>query len=174
MYGQQIREVIENHHEVFADAIKKPTIYYQLDRLVSDGYLEIRHETVEAPVPGAAHDDLALRERDVYYITSSGRQYFFDLLRKMMSVYTPGMSEIDACLYFLHHLQPHEAVTLLLDRQARVTQYHTEVVEHLASGAIADDAHKFVNDHKLIILEAELHWLERTITHLRTKQVAQS
>lgn len=51
MYGQQIRAVIETHHDLFADFIKKPTIYYQLDRLAQDGYLEIRREVVEAPAP---------------------------------------------------------------------------------------------------------------------------
>ncbi|MGZ3616724.1 MAG: helix-turn-helix transcriptional regulator, partial [Ktedonobacteraceae bacterium] len=49
MYGQQIREVIERHHNLFADFIKKPTIYYQLERLTQDSYLEVRRENVEAP-----------------------------------------------------------------------------------------------------------------------------
>ena len=47
MYGQQIREVIESHNDLLAGAIKKPTIYYQLDRLARDGYLEVRREEVE-------------------------------------------------------------------------------------------------------------------------------
>lgn len=59
MYGQQIRELIEHHHDLFADYMKKPTIYYQLDRLVQEGYLEVRREQVEAPGPGGAHSDLA-------------------------------------------------------------------------------------------------------------------
>jgi hypothetical protein len=63
----RIREVIENHHTIFADFIKKPTIYYQLERLAHDGYLEVRKENVEAPGTGSAHDELALGERDVYY-----------------------------------------------------------------------------------------------------------
>ena len=65
MYGQQIREVIETHHDLFADYIKKPTIYYQLERLSLDGYLEIRRESVEAPGTGLAHDEMALRERAI-------------------------------------------------------------------------------------------------------------
>ena len=79
MYGQQIREVIELHHDTFAQFIKKPTIYYQLDRLVADGYLEVRSEPVEAPGPGLAHEELAMRERDVYHITEKGRLRFYEL-----------------------------------------------------------------------------------------------
>jgi DNA-binding PadR family transcriptional regulator len=73
MYGQQIREVIERHHDAFSSFIKKPTMYYQLDRLVAEDLLEVRSEAVEAPGPGLAHQDVALREREVYYLTEAGR-----------------------------------------------------------------------------------------------------
>jgi DNA-binding PadR family transcriptional regulator len=116
MYGQQIRKVIETHHDLFADFIKKPTIYYQLDRLAADGYLEIRHEMVEAPGTGYANAELAPRERGIYYLTDAGRQHFFALLRESMETYTPGMSDIDAYLFFLHHLPTSEAVRLLGER----------------------------------------------------------
>src|SRR5215472_11687934 len=94
MYGQQIREVIENHHRLFADFIKKPTIYYQLDRLARDGYLSVRKETVEAPGTGPAHDELAPREREVYYITDKGRAYFYKLLRETVGTHTSHLSEL--------------------------------------------------------------------------------
>ncbi len=109
----QIREVIENHHNVFADFIKKPTIYYQLERLAHDGYLEVRKENVEAPGTGSAHDELALRERDVYYITEKGRTYFYKLLREALGTHSPQLSDMDACLFFLDHLQPGESIMLL-------------------------------------------------------------
>ena len=169
MYGQQIREVIETHHELFADAIKKPTIYYQLEKLAHDGYLEIRHESVEAPGPGGAHEDLALRERDVYYITPAGRSYFSILLRSMLSDYTPGLSSIDACLFFLHHLSPAEAVSLLHIRYQQIARYKAGVLEQIEKHPLHDDAHTLVNDHKLTLLNAELSWLEGTIRHLHTK-----
>lgn len=167
MYGQQIREVIENHHTVFADYMKKPTIYYQLDRLVQDGYLEIRREHVEAPGTGPAHIDLALRERAVYYITEEGRRYFSKLLREMLKAYTPGLSDVDAGLFFLHHIRSHEAVTLLTERYRAVTAYHTALLKSIQAHGTFDNAHQLVNDHKLTLLDAELRWLERTLEHLR-------
>lgn len=170
MYGQQIREVIENHHSFFADYIKKPTIYYQLERLVEDGYLEVRHEAVEAPGTGAAHDELAMRERAIYYITQSGREYFARILRETLSVYKPGLNEMDVSLFFLHHLAPKEAITLLSERYELVGREREAVMQQMQDVHAHDAAHVLVNDHKLTLLDAELGWLARTIIHLNTSQ----
>lgn len=171
MYGQQIREVIENHHRLFADFIKKPTIYYQLDRLAHDGYLSVRKETVEAPGTGSAHDELALREREVYYITEKGRAYFYKLLRETLGTHTPQLSEMDVCLFFLDHLQPGESIALLRERYERVAQERAQVALQMQEPGRYDDAHRLVNDHKLTLLDAELNWLARTIMHLHSRPV---
>lgn len=166
MYGQQIREVIEEHHDLFANQIKKPTIYYQLERLAAEGYLDIRRETVEAPGPGAAHEDIALRERDVYYITDEGRQLFAKLLREMLSTYTPELSDVDAGIYFLHHLSSADATALLGKRLHQVTLYYDSVQQQIACGHMSDAAHRLVNEHKLALLHAEITWLQQTIERL--------
>ncbi len=169
MYGQQIREVIENHHTLFADFIKKPTIYYQLERLAHDGYLEVRRETVEAPGTGSAHDEMALRERDVYYITAKGRSYFYTLLRKTLGTHSPQLSEMDACLFFLEHLEAGEAITLLRERYELVALERAAVARQMQELSVHSAAHRLVNDHKLTLLDAELNWLARTIMHLHTR-----
>lgn len=170
MYGQQIREVIENHHHGFADFIKKPTIYYQLERLAHDGYLETRREVVEAPGTGSAHDERAPRERDVYYITEKGRNYFYTLLREALGTYTQQLSDMDACLFFLDHLQVGEASILLKERYGLVARERARVALHMQDPTLGDEAHKLVNDHKLTLLDAELNWLARTIMHLQTRE----
>ena len=174
MYGQQIREVIENHHTLFADFIKKPTIYYQLERLARDGYLEVRRETVEAPGTGSAHDELALRERDVYYITAKGRSYFYKLLREALGVHTPQLSEMDACLFFLDYLEPGEAITLLRERYELVALERATVAQQMQELSVHGEAHRLVNDHKLTLLDAELNWLARTIMYLHTQPALRS
>lgn len=174
MYGQQIRAVIENHHTLFADFIKKPTIYYQLERLAHDGYLEVRRETVEAPGTGSAHDELALRERDVYYITEKGRSYFYKLLRETLSTHPPQLSEMDACLFFLDHLEPGEAIILLRERYELVSKERILVAQQMQELAAHGEAHRLVNDHKLTLLDAELNWLARTIMHLHTRPALRS
>lgn len=174
MYGQQIREVIENHHQLFADFIKKPTIYYQLERLAHDGYLSVRKETVEAPGTGSAHDELALRERDVYYITEKGRAYFYKLLRGTLGTHTSQMSEMDVCLFFLDHLQPGESIALLRERYELVAQERALVARQMQELTAHDEAHRLVNDHKLTLLDAELNWLARTIMHLHIHPAVRS
>ena len=169
MYGQQIREVIETHHHIFADFIKKPTIYYQLERLAHDGYLEVRKENVEAPGTGYAHDELALREREVYYITEKGRAYFYSLLRAALGSHAPQLSDLDACLFFLDYLETDEAVALLRERYELVVQDREQTSKKKQDVQLQDDAHQLVNDHKLTLLEAELNWLARTIMHLQTR-----
>ncbi len=174
MYGQQIREVIENHHALFADFIKKPTIYYQLERLARDGYLEVRRETVEAPGTGSAHDELALRERDVYYITDKGRGYFYKLLRATLGTHTSQLSEMDACLFFLDYLEAGEAITLLRERYELVAQERELTAKQIQELSVHSEAHRLVNDHKLTLLDAELNWLARTIMHLHTRPTIRS
>src|SRR5437763_771864 len=166
MYGQQIREVIEVHHDAFAGFIKKPTMYYQLDRLVAEGYLEVRHEAVEAPGPGRAHEDMALREREVYHITEAGRQRFAQLLCEAVQSYEPGPSAIDAAIFFLDQFAPQEAIRLLQARRERLVRYRTQVVEQLATKREQDRTHRIVNDHTSTLLDAEITWLERTIAQL--------
>lgn len=174
MYGQQIREVIEVHHDAFASFIKKPTMYYQLDRLVSEGLLEVRSEIVEAPGPGMAHEDIALREREVYYITESGQQRFTNLLREALQTYEPGPSVIDAAVFFLDQLAPREAVLLLQARRERLAHARTQVAEQIASMREQDRAHTIVNDHALTLLDAEIGWLERTIAQLSMQRTTTS
>lgn len=172
MYGQQIREVIERHHDAFSAYIKKPTIYYQLDRLVAEGLLEVRNEVVEAPGPGLAHQDIAPREREVYYLTTAGRQRFTDLLREALQSYDPGPNVIDAAVFFLDQLAPQEAVRLLDARLQRLVSYRQQVAEQIATMREQDRSHLIVNDHTFSLLDAEIGWIERTIARLLQPQTA--
>lgn len=167
MYGQQIREVIETHHDLFAEHIKKPTIYYQLDRLAQDGYLDVRRETVEAPGPGQAHDELAPREREVYHITDAGRSHFLAMLRDILRGYTPDMSDMDVALFFLPYLPSAEAAALLEERRAAVSRTRLDLEQRLPPHGDTDIAHHLVNDRLRALLDAEQSWLDRTIAHLR-------
>jgi DNA-binding PadR family transcriptional regulator len=171
MYGQQIREVIELHHDAFASFIKKPTMYYQLDRLVAEGLLEVRNEAVNAPGPGLAHQDVALREREVYYLTEAGRQRFTSLLREALQAYEPGPSVIDAAVFFLDQIAPQEAVRLLQARRERLVRVRSQVTEQSATMHEQNRAHLIVNDHTCTLLDGEIGWLERTIARLSLPRV---
>ena len=172
MYGQQIREVIERHHDAFARFIKKPTMYYQLDRLAAEGLLEVHSEVVEAPGPGLAHQDMALRERQVYYLTEAGQRRFNLLLREALQTYEPGPSVIDAAVFFLDRLAPQEAANLLQARLERLVRARSQVAGQIATMHEQDRAHVIVNDHAMTSLDAEIGWLERTIARLSQPQEA--
>ena len=170
MYGQQVYDVIEQHHHLFAAHLKKPTIYYQLERLAAEGYLELRRETVEAPGTGLAHDEMAPREREVYYITERGRAYFHALLRQTLGDHAPQLSDLDASLFFLHQLPAQDARALLQERYERVARDRADVAHHLNgthARQVDDAAHRLVADHQLALLDAELNWLARTLLTLR-------
>ncbi len=171
MYGQQIREVIEQHHDAYADLIKKPTIYYLLERLAQDGYLEVRREAVNAPGTGSAHDEVAPREREVYHITEAGRQRFYTLLNQVLRSYEPAQSAVDVGLFFMRYLAPDQAAALLRQRRAVVAGCRMAVVEQCASEATRDAAHAIVNDHTLTLLDAELGWLDRAVARLEALAV---
>lgn len=172
MYGQQVREVIEQHHHLFAEAIKKPTIYYQLERLAQDGYLEARQESVEAPGTGLAHEEWALREREVYHITDNGRAYFATLLRQALRSAEAPLSDLDASLFFLDRLPLVETLALLRERYDRVAGERAALSHHLEAGQIRDRAHRLVTDHQLALLDAELNWLARTLMQLQAGEPA--
>lgn len=110
----------------------------------------------------------------MYYITDTGRHYFAHVLRETVSSYTPGLSSIDACLFFLHHVSSQEAVKLLHERYHAVEQYRQMVQYQIESQHVQNDAHQLVNDHKLTLLNAELRWLERTIAHLQGSHLRSS
>lgn len=169
MYGQQIREVIETHHHLFAEHIKKPTIYYQLGRLAQEGHLEARQEIVEAPGTGLAHDELAPREREVYHITAKGRAYFSQLLRAALSSHNAQFSDLDACLFFLDQLPPVETIALLTERYERLAGERAAIGYHARAAQIQDRAHRLVTDHQLALLDAELGWLARTLIQLQAE-----
>lgn len=172
MYGQQIYEVIENHHEAFGAFFKKPTIYYQLDRLVEEGLLEKRNEAINAPGRGNAHQDMSLREREVYYITEEGRQRFMDLLSKALQAYEPGPRVIDTAIFFLNQIPPQEVVSHLCVRLERLVQVRVQLMEQMKNKREQDRAHIIVNDHAVSMLDAEIGWLERTIERISSARGA--
>lgn len=172
MYGQQIREVIELHHEALEQFIKKPIIYYQLERLVKEGYLMVQSESIEAPGPGLAHEAMALREREIYHITESGRHYFYTLLRQALRTFEPQPDDVDLSLFFLHHLNTQEAISLLEERRERVIHLQARVSEQVANTKSHDRAHQIFNSHLFTRFDAELNWLEHTIAFLRTPEAS--
>lgn len=168
MYGQQIREVIEVHHEQFAASLKKPTIYYQLDRLVEEGFLEIRREAVEAPGPGLGASQVALREREIYHLTPAGEAYFFHLVQEALLTYIPGLSDLEVSLFFLQQVAPQRAIEWLEERKELLLLTRERLIVQWAELSEEEQRdHHLINDHSLTLLDAEISWISRSLAALR-------
>jgi DNA-binding PadR family transcriptional regulator len=153
MYGQQVYEAIERDHPPFVPQARKPTVYYQLERLAADGMLEVLRGTVPAPGPGLAHDTWSLRERVLYRLTPGGREQFRRLLRRSLRSHSPVAGDFDAALQFADELDQDELRRLLAERRDAI------------EGAMAAAGPPGLAGRRArALLETEIAWLDATIT----------
>src|SRR5207248_1585495 len=79
LYGYELHRIVRAHGELYSD-LKKGNLYYLLERLAADGYLQVEVE------PGARG---ARGERVIYSITEKGRARFDALLCEILLTYEP-------------------------------------------------------------------------------------
>jgi DNA-binding PadR family transcriptional regulator len=153
--GYQLHRITEAHGELYTD-LKKGNVYYLLDRLAKSGALEVAAET-GAPGPR--------RERLVYAITDQGRQRFHELLREVLRTYEVPHTGVEVGMVFLPYLDVGEATQLLTERRSAVIERRAAVEREMQS---SEHGHvSLAQDHLLCLIEAELSWIERTITRLQ-------
>src|SRR5579884_2444623 len=85
LHGYELYQIIQAHGELYAD-LKKANLYYLLDRLAKDGYLDMEVEAGARGVRG---------ERLIYTITDQGRTHFYQLLRETLLQYEPVHTGIE-------------------------------------------------------------------------------
>jgi DNA-binding PadR family transcriptional regulator len=153
--GYQLHRITEAHGELYTD-LRKGNVYYLLDRLAKSGALEV---AAEAGAPGPR------RERLVYAITEYGRQRFHELLRDVLRTYELPHTGVEVGMVFLPYLDVTEAAQLLSERRSAVLERRAAVEREMRA---SDHGHvSLAQDHLLSLIEAELSWIERTITHLQ-------
>jgi DNA-binding PadR family transcriptional regulator len=156
--GYQLHRITEAHGELYAD-LKKGNVYYLLDRLAKSGALLVAAET-GAPGPR--------RERLVYAITDQGRQRFHELLREVLRTYEVPHTGVEVGMVFLPYLDVSEATQLLTERRSAVLERRGAVEREMQS---SEHGHvSLAQDHLLCLIEAELSWIERTITRLQRNE----
>lgn len=156
MYGHQIKETIDIHMDGLHD-LKRANLYYLLDRMADQGYLEARME----PVDSAESGDGRAVERRVYHVTPAGRTRFEELLRQVMVTVEPMNSPVDAAFFFLPRLDPADAVQLIQDRRDQVQQRYQRTLQGMAQHPGLSPLHDLTTDHLLAQYRLELDWLER-------------
>lgn len=156
--GYRLHQVAAAHGELYAD-LKKPNLYYLLKRMEQEGLVAATAE------PGARGPR---RERLVYAITDAGRDAFDGLLRRELGGYEPSHLGVEAAAVLLDHLPVRDAVHLLHERRAAVTAYRERADKSLARPEPGS-----AGDHLLLLVDAELTWIDRAIDRLTAGQHVQ-
>lgn len=156
MSGYRLHVVAAAHGELYRD-LKKPNLYYLLSRMENAGLLRVKVE------PGARGPR---RERLVYTITAAGRRQFLRLLRQALEEYEPIHMGVEVAAVLLDHLPAGEASKLLRNRLEAV-RAHRELVTAQVGQADPGTA----ADHVLLLIEAELAWLDRAVARLESGRV---
>lgn len=158
-HGYELHQIVRAHGELYAD-LKKPNLYYLLDRLASEGYLSVRAEEGTRGARG---------ERLVYELTDQGRAHFKALLRDVMVTYEPAHTGIDTAVMFLATLPHAESLQLLEERRRVVGARRDLAAKELAAVTVDDPLWHVATDHLLSLIDAELAWLDRSLTYLRDR-----
>ncbi|HLJ68494.1 MAG TPA: PadR family transcriptional regulator [Chloroflexota bacterium] len=156
--GYDLHRIVRAHGDLYAD-LKKANVYYLLDRLARDGYLEVRAE------PGARGPR---GERLIYSLTERGRARFEELLREVLRSFEPVPSSIGSAVVFLPYLAEGEAVQLLEERRASVARQREQVAA-IVAGQDGNSLLGLAVDHLLALIDADLTWTERTLARLRAE-----
>jgi DNA-binding PadR family transcriptional regulator len=150
MHGYKLNEYVEHTMGFYTD-LKKPTVYYVLEKLEKDGYVQQKTER-QGKRP----------ERRVYQITHEGRTYFLDLLRQHLSGHEQTYYSDDIGIAFLDQLSKGEVRQLLAQKQEKILallQQFREVPDHRGNW-------RYVIGHNITHLEADVAWLNSIIDEL--------
>ncbi|MBA2391901.1 MAG: PadR family transcriptional regulator [Ktedonobacteraceae bacterium] len=157
LYGYEIHRIVRAHGELYAD-LKKGNVYYLLDRLAQDHYLNVQVE------PGTRG---ARGERLTYEITDKGREYFNALRREILLSYEPAHSGVDTAVVFLAGLPVAESIELLEERRTIVARRREAVAEELQTLDTGTLLVQIATDHLLHLIDAELTWLDHSLARLQ-------
>lgn len=108
-------------------------------------------------------------ERTVYAPTEEGSAEFFSWLRTLIQTPMKEYTQFAAGLAFLAHLPPQEAVTLLEERLKllceKIQEMRASMEAVLNTGV--DRLFQIEEEYNIILLEAELAWLQRLIQNIK-------
>jgi DNA-binding PadR family transcriptional regulator len=153
--GYAIHRIVVAHGELYTD-LKKGNVYYLLDRMAAEGWLQVTTETGARGRRG---------ERLLYAITDPGRQRFHELLRAVVRSYEVAHNGAEVGIVFLPYLPPAEAMSLLEERRTAVWRIR-EIVTRDADAA-SHASVRLANDHLVSLMDAELGWIARALDYLR-------
>lgn len=154
-HGYQINEFIEKNLNTVTE-MKKSTAYATLDKLMEQGYIDIQHEQEGNRPP-----------RKVYSINENGKTLFMELLINNLTEADNYHYKGDIGLMFIDYLPLEQKLSTLNERYEKnkvmLEQYLQMPVHHLQQGV------NFAIEHKKIMIEAEVKFLEGIINKLNNE-----
>jgi hypothetical protein len=97
----------------------------------------------------------------VYAITPEGEAVFQNLLRSSLPVHRPATFPGNVPILFMDALPPHALEDLLEERRKSIREQITALETH------QDHAGHALFDHRLLVLTAEMEWIEGLLTKVR-------
>jgi DNA-binding PadR family transcriptional regulator len=156
MHGYQLHEFIDQNLALCTD-LKKPTAYYLLDKMASDGWLITETEQEGNRPP-----------RRIYRLTHEGEEAYQRLLRENLAHYDPVNFPGDMGLAFLDSLDANEALTLLTQQKQELETRLQEIQDvPVHQGSL-----QLVFSHQKRHLQAELDWLADVIAGIEQNQTS--
>ncbi|MBN2007052.1 MAG: PadR family transcriptional regulator [Anaerolineae bacterium] len=150
LYGYELKHIIEEHMGDWTN-IAFGSIYYALDKLAGEGFVEQVGIEQEGSRPS----------RLVYQITEAGRAEFLRLLRELWTSFEQQYFDIDVGLAFMNALPAEEVKGYLAQRIAMLEEVLQHIQAHqeeqMAQPGIPAQA-RAVFEHSKLHMEAELVW----------------
>ena len=148
MHGYQLSDFMETHLAMFFD-LKKATAYNLLGKMEERGWVTSREEQEGKRPP-----------RRVFAITPEGEALFQELLRAALPEHRPAAFPGHVPFLFLDALPREEMEELLHERRDAIQERTVTLETHL------DHVGHPLFDHKLLILKAELEWVDGLLKSL--------
>jgi DNA-binding PadR family transcriptional regulator len=156
--GYDLHRIVRAHGELFTD-LKKPNMYYLLERLGKEGYLRVRATSGARGRRG---------ERIHYTLTPAGRRQFRQLLEEQIQRYDTVHTGIEVSVIFLSQLPRKDAVRFLEARQEAVQAHRDRVVTALGDVTKRGTLARISADHLVSLIDAEIAWVKRAIASVRS------
>ncbi len=152
-HGYRLNEYVNHAMGLYTD-IKKSKVYYTLEKLEKDGYVE--HETArEGKRP----------ERQVYQITKKGKALFLQLLRDNLGKFAHAHFNDDIGIAFMDRLSTQEVRELLEKKRVMIQS----TLKQFKDAPDHGDNWRYVINHNVAHLEADLTWINSMISELLKK-----
>lgn len=155
--GYDLHRIVRAHGELFTD-LKKPNMYYLLERLANEGYLRVRATAGARGRRG---------ERLHYTLTSNGRRRFKELLKEQIPRYDAIHTGIEVSVIFLAQLPRVDGIRLLEARLEAVQAQRDRAVVALGDITKRGMLARISADHLVSLIDAEIAWVQRAIASLQ-------